>query len=260
MKYECDMVKDLMPLCIDGAATKASEKVVLSHVAECKSCEEYFQLLQKDVPYCNDEQESTDKFILLAKRLRKRNILIRGLVLFLVAVWFLLCINYAAGYRLNPSKAADICGRLNTESQVLGSYEWKDTIFYFYDNYSCYDVIAAKSTWHGYKAWSTSLSWPKWYEDHGIQMVGNLCYWEKDEFIQLFPVVVKDPLVKSIEVTVFGQTKSTNVEQNELTLLTFVESDNYVSNAATATAYDGNGNPVYTLCEYKGYLVWKPVE
>ena len=46
MKRNCDMVRDLMPLCIDGAASEESQQVVAEHVAECKSCQQIYQDMQ----------------------------------------------------------------------------------------------------------------------------------------------------------------------------------------------------------------------
>ena len=34
MKYRCDMVKDLMPLCLDHEASESSEQTVIEHLAE----------------------------------------------------------------------------------------------------------------------------------------------------------------------------------------------------------------------------------
>ena len=57
MKYKCDMVKDLMPLCLDESATEVSEQVVIEHMAECKNCEEYYRLLNKEIIAENDISE-----------------------------------------------------------------------------------------------------------------------------------------------------------------------------------------------------------
>ena len=42
MKYKCDMVKDLMPLCLDHEASESSEQTVIEHLAECRECSKYF--------------------------------------------------------------------------------------------------------------------------------------------------------------------------------------------------------------------------
>ena len=35
---ECNVVRDLMPLCIDDAASEESRKLVVDHVWECEKC------------------------------------------------------------------------------------------------------------------------------------------------------------------------------------------------------------------------------
>ena len=37
-KKECQVMRDLMPLCIDGAASEASRELVVKHVWECEEC------------------------------------------------------------------------------------------------------------------------------------------------------------------------------------------------------------------------------
>ena len=38
MRYECDMIADLLPLYIDGACSGSSKQVVEEHLAECPQC------------------------------------------------------------------------------------------------------------------------------------------------------------------------------------------------------------------------------
>ena len=49
MKYKCDMIQDLMPLCLDNAASESSEKTVIEHLSECKNCSEYYKSLSKEL-------------------------------------------------------------------------------------------------------------------------------------------------------------------------------------------------------------------
>ena len=48
MKYRCDMVRDLMPLCLDHEASESSEQTVIERLAECKECtKEFYSELKK---------------------------------------------------------------------------------------------------------------------------------------------------------------------------------------------------------------------
>ena len=57
MKYKCDLIQDLMPLCTDDSASEGSKKAVFEHMAECKTCSEYYQKLMQNV-----EMETEDVY------------------------------------------------------------------------------------------------------------------------------------------------------------------------------------------------------
>ena len=40
MKRDCEMARDLMPLCVDGVASEGSQEFVAAHAASCKECAE----------------------------------------------------------------------------------------------------------------------------------------------------------------------------------------------------------------------------
>ena len=87
MKRNCDMVRDLMPLCIDGAASEERQQVVAEHVAECKSCQQIYQDMQGSLPAGQDHGAEAVFSEQMTQRIRKkqrkrlwRNILIGVLV------------------------------------------------------------------------------------------------------------------------------------------------------------------------------------
>lgn len=272
MKYNCDIAKDLMPLCLDHSATTESEKLVIAHLAECKQCADYYQTLNAELDFSSDQEEPNRPYIQLAQKLRKRTLFRRFsiamfttllTITFLIALCF--CINYAEGYRFNSQSAADLSGQLNYKAELLGNYEWNGWHFYFYDCYSCYEVVTVEKTSRGWHVTEHCLSWPKWYnfddlEDKGINLAGTLYFWTYDEGIQLFPMVTNDERIKTIEVTVFGETKTIEAEPDKLLLLTFENNDTTLTNQATATAYDVDGNLLYTLDTFMGHRYWKPIE
>lgn len=49
MKYECDIVKDLMPLYIDDLLSENSKKFVEDHINSCESCKNYYDKLSSEV-------------------------------------------------------------------------------------------------------------------------------------------------------------------------------------------------------------------
>lgn len=268
MKYKCEMVQDLMPLCIDESATEASKAVVVQHLAECKACTTYYEELNKKVCVDKDTNQLESRYATLAKKIRRRRLIGRFVRATIVGIVYFCLVNYAMGYRLRPQKAADLSGRLNYQSEVIGSYEWNNMIFYFYDSYSCYDVIGVKKTWHGWINEDSCLTWPKFYTQkdgdyvqEGIQFAGTLCYCSYEGgAVQLIPFIVLDEAVKQVEISCFGETKTMEPEVGEFSIITFEPSGEIQRNEFTGTAYDAGGNPLYTIGDEFGYSMWIPVE
>lgn len=49
MKYECDIVKDLMPLYIDDVLSENSKIFVKNHMDSCESCKKYYEKLSNEL-------------------------------------------------------------------------------------------------------------------------------------------------------------------------------------------------------------------
>ena len=262
MKYRCDMVKDLMPLCLDQEATEASEQTVIEHLAECRECSKYYETLGKEWKPMEEQSDKDNKYVQLAAKIRKRKKLTAVAVTLFVWIFCFACLNYALGYRLNSKAAADISGRLNFKSKMIASFEWKnDSHFYIYDSDSCYDVIGVERTLFGWKRVDTCLNWPKWrlyYEDIGIETAGTLCYFKYDEGVQIFPIIPYDPNVKVVEVTCYGQTQTKEVKTGEVTLFTF-DAIYGQANTVEANAYDAEGNTLYRFDEIENLWIWVSV-
>lgn len=47
MKYDCEVIRDLLPIYKDGVANKKSNEVIEEHLKECKVCEEYYNDFNK---------------------------------------------------------------------------------------------------------------------------------------------------------------------------------------------------------------------
>lgn len=253
--------KDLMPLCLDHEATEASEQTVIEHLAECKECTRYYEALGKDTKPVEDTDKET-KYVLLAAKIRRRKNIIAALVGIVVFIFCFNCLKYSLGYRTGSQAAADLSGRLNFESEVIASFEWKDDFhFYIYDSYSCYDVICVEKTLLGWRMFESCLNWPKWSmydETIGIETAGALCHYRYDEGVQIFPVIPYDSNIKTVEVTCYGQTQTKEVKTGELALFTF-DAISGQTNAVEATAYDAIGNIIYRLEEQGGLRIWVPV-
>lgn len=265
MKYKCEMVRDLMPLCVDDAASETSKKVVVEHIAECKECVEYYNKMVNEIPINTEYPEESKRYTEIARKIRKSKIYTRTTLSIVIGLAFIFLLNYASGYRFTAEAAASLSGRLNTYSELIGNYDWGDSQFYIYSNMTSYDIVTVNSHWNGWKAVDNCLVWPKYNEDAGgIINAGSMYSWSdrnKECGIQLFSIIVEDPSVASIEISVFGKTKSIEAKANKLTIITFENDNRSLTNETTGSAYDSSGNILYQLVtsESTNRLVWQKV-
>jgi hypothetical protein len=81
MKYDCEIVQDLMPLVLDGIASDKSVKLVNEHTQECVICSRFYESLSHDI-HINavvDMNEQTlyesESITTYGKRIKKRRIM-----------------------------------------------------------------------------------------------------------------------------------------------------------------------------------------
>lgn len=72
MKHDCDIVRDLMPLCIDNTASENSRKLVGEHVLECQPCMKMYQEMRTEVPKEPPVSKEAQPFSRTVRKLRKR--------------------------------------------------------------------------------------------------------------------------------------------------------------------------------------------
>ncbi|MBQ2954062.1 MAG: zf-HC2 domain-containing protein [Clostridia bacterium] len=82
-KKECQVMRDLMPLCIDGAASEASRELVVKHVWECEECAKVYAEMQG---HLLTPKEAPDYLDEAARKLRKRRKNKRRLLVALTAL------------------------------------------------------------------------------------------------------------------------------------------------------------------------------
>ena len=94
MSIVCEVVKDLVPLHLDGTASKMSESLIRRHLKRCEDCREYYAICSEsrdaevkrmieNAENAEDEENRFDApengYALIAKRMEK-SILIERLV------------------------------------------------------------------------------------------------------------------------------------------------------------------------------------
>ncbi len=98
MNEHCEVVRDLIPLCLDGAAAQGSQDLVQNHLAECEKCAGYYEAMQKTLPKMNEaeqkaQQAAFDSLAREMQRKKKKSTLkkvLLGIGIGVVAVYLLL--------------------------------------------------------------------------------------------------------------------------------------------------------------------------
>ena len=92
MKYECDIIADLLPLYKDGACSGSSKQVVEEHLAECPKCAKMFEMMQDssiDDEITREKDEVIDK---QAKFFKRKSALAGTIVGGIFAIPILICL------------------------------------------------------------------------------------------------------------------------------------------------------------------------
>ncbi len=100
MKYNCEMIRDLLPLYYDGICSESSRQAVEAHLAECPECRGYLEMERS-----GDKLESmiaVDRDAVLSSQARffKRKSAVAGTILagiFMLPVLICLIVNLAQG-------------------------------------------------------------------------------------------------------------------------------------------------------------------
>ena len=80
MKYDHNVIKDLLPLYIDDVLSDSSRQIVDEHLDECEDCREYLNDLKEsnkvelNITDTELEKEHADILKLMRKKIVRRNI------------------------------------------------------------------------------------------------------------------------------------------------------------------------------------------
>lgn len=99
MKYPCEIVRDLMPLYLDGIASGQSRQMVDEHLSACKACSALFSQMKNNELEIEVKEEKTD-VIARQRKVFKRKSALAGSVLagiFMIPILVCLIVNLATG-------------------------------------------------------------------------------------------------------------------------------------------------------------------
>lgn len=101
MKRDCEMARDLMPLCVDGVASEGSQEFVAAHAAGCKECAEVYRKMREAIgseqSLANARAENDQAALRIRRHLRAR--VLRNVLLGLL-IGLIVCLGgiHAYGY------------------------------------------------------------------------------------------------------------------------------------------------------------------
>ena len=113
MKYDHDIIRDLIPLCIDGIASEKSQEAVKKHIAECPDCKKEWEQMKNDIQTCEKITlpEDTTKYKKTAERVRKHHrwMLLKTTCAVIASLFVIGIIgNFIDGARFTPEAAAKL--------------------------------------------------------------------------------------------------------------------------------------------------------
>ncbi len=62
-EFECDLVRDLLPIYMDGKVSKESKEIVEKHIASCPECKEMYDAMSKEIVADNGKVRINKKII-----------------------------------------------------------------------------------------------------------------------------------------------------------------------------------------------------
>lgn len=130
MKYDHEIIRDLMPLCIDGIASEKSQKAVEEHIAECPDCAKEWDQMQTNIEQTIQEPlpEPTAKYAETATRVRKKSrwLLLRSMMLMLAGIFLVMVLgNWYIGNRYSSRMQAKRFVRSNWRDD-----EWMREVYH----------------------------------------------------------------------------------------------------------------------------------
>lgn len=99
MKYQCEIVRDLMPLYLDGIASEQSRQMVDEHFSECKECTALFSKMKNNELEREVKEEKADVIARQRKVFKRKSALVGSVLagVFMIPILVCLIVNLATG-------------------------------------------------------------------------------------------------------------------------------------------------------------------
>ncbi|ACL76961.1 hypothetical protein [Ruminiclostridium cellulolyticum] len=278
MKYNCDLIKDLLLLYQDKATSDFSSNVVEDHLNKCNECYRFYHEVKKATEIHFKTPPKTDNvggYQSLAKRLNRAKWYWRLCIGLLLGCIISLSLMYADGNRFDPMSAAHAGNVLDENSRLLAAVPMgKERILYIYDDDGLYRDI---NVVYHFPFWKYNYKWPNRYiadRNLGVQLITKGSYANsinKSLYI-IFAVAVNDGRVAYIELGKEGKLQRQNVD-SPITVFFWDETGNWDGTSTwngmikdselRGTAYASDGTVLYNLTHESNEqnpIKWIPVD
>lgn len=265
-KYNCHMIRDLMPLCADHSAAKESEQAVIEHIAECPECGAYWEAISRALTIDRDANSGAADYLAIAKKLRRKRILTSAAIAVSVGLCSgfitLKAESYLYGYRASPEKT--LSERVYDYDKLLCTCQWRNRNFYFYSNSLFTVCYGVEKDWKGWRHNVTYMNDPpdETAAETGIVnlMGGTIQYEDIDACLVMLPIQVTDKAVAAISYVIDEEEHRTPVNNGYIGVILYEENHANIRHMRLSDwrAYDKDGNLLYHseyIDEY-GSFVW----
>lgn len=257
MKFECDLIRDLMPLCADDAASEASKKAVQTHIAVCTECAREWDSIRGELTVSADAPPPEPKYADAAKKYRInrlcRLIFCMVTVILLCFGWWVSPLSRGHFTALGAVRAAIQQENRHTLSdlsdyEVVYQYDWKtkDTVTFWImprNTPKIYTIDVERGKWNLYYERGGSY---KPYDPNQnvvlLDMTGD-----ETEDIFYYGIYAKDSDVHTVRMTFDGKTVSETVDEKRFCALMFHWSEINSLYDIRGEALDADGNLLYTM-------------
>ena len=84
MKYNCELIRDIMPIYIDGALSDKSKEIVEAHLDECQECTHLYQAMRKTEETRSSEAAFQNETLAYAKKIKKTRLAITSFIAIMI--------------------------------------------------------------------------------------------------------------------------------------------------------------------------------
>lgn len=253
MKYDCDVIRDLMPMVDDKIASERSREAVEEHLKKCTACQGYYKSLHGEVEVEEPEEPSGERehdFQAVAKKVRKR----RKIAVIAAAAVMTAAISAVVwiGSHMPLGQGNQFftaAGAVESISWVENSSDYivKESVDPFevsiYEKEDSYQVIVTRYQFPYWEVdYRTTL---KKFPEDSVILLGMVSMVHNDDALSFLAVQNNDPKVSYIEIGPEGDRIRKNAPVGEI--LTFSWDRPYRWNDQNAVAYSEDGTPLYEL-------------